>query len=70
MLTMPPLPFEYQGPGTIGNFLYVVSFRQGTRLSRLVPTRANGQPAFGRYLRDPHAPVSHAHGHDRPHPRR
>ena len=23
---------------------------------------ANGQPAFGRYLRDPHAPVGHAHG--------
>ena len=62
MLTMPPFPFEYHGPGTIGNFLYAVSFRQGTQLSRLVPTRANGQPAFGRYLRDPHAPVSHAHG--------
>jgi RNA polymerase sigma-70 factor (ECF subfamily) len=22
----------------------------------------NGQPAFGRYLSDPHAPVGHAHG--------
>jgi hypothetical protein len=43
-------------------FLYAVSFRQGRRRSRLVPTRANGQPAFGRYLRDPHTPVSHAHG--------
>jgi len=62
MLTMPPFPFEYHGPGTIGNFLYIVSFRQGTQRSRLVPTRANGQPAFGRYLRDAHAPVSHAHG--------
>jgi hypothetical protein len=31
-------------------------------LSRLIPTRANGQPAFGRYLSDPHAPVGHAHG--------
>ena len=61
-LTMPPFPFEYHGPGTIGNFLFVVSFRQGTQLSRLIPTRANGQPAFGRYLRDAHAPVSHAHG--------
>jgi RNA polymerase sigma-70 factor (TIGR02960 family) len=62
MLTMPPFPFEYHGPGTIGNFIYAVSFRQGTQLCRLIPTRANGQPAFGRYLRDAHAPVSHAHG--------
>ena len=27
------------------------------RRSRLVPIRANGQPAFGRYIEDPHAPV-------------
>jgi len=62
LLTMPPLPLEYQGRDLIGHFLYVVSFRQGTRRCRLVPTRANGQPAFGRYLPDPHAPISHAHG--------
>ena len=61
-LTMPPLPFEYQGRDMIGHFLDAVSFRHGTRPSRLIPTRANGQPAFGRYLRDPHAPVGHAHG--------
>jgi RNA polymerase sigma-70 factor (TIGR02960 family) len=61
-LTMPPLPFEYQGRDTVGHFLYTVSFRHGTRRSRLIPTRANGQPAFGRYLCDPHAPVGHAHG--------
>jgi len=61
-LTMPPLPFEYQGRDMIGQFLSAISFRHGTRQSRLIPTRANGQPAFGRYLRDPHAPVGHAHG--------
>ena len=61
-LTMPPLPLEYQGRDSIGHFLYAVSFRHGTRESRLIPTRANGQPAFGRYLRDPHSPISHAHG--------
>jgi RNA polymerase sigma-70 factor (TIGR02960 family) len=61
-LTMPPLPFEYQGRETVAHFLHAVSFRYGARRSRLIPTRANGQPAFGRYLRDPHAPVSHAHG--------
>jgi RNA polymerase sigma-70 factor (TIGR02960 family) len=61
-LTMPPFPFEYHGRDTVGHFLDTVSLRQGARQSRLVPTRANGQPAYGRYLRDPHAPVSHAHG--------
>jgi RNA polymerase sigma-70 factor (TIGR02960 family) len=61
-LTMPPLPFEYQGRDSIGHFLHAVSFRHGTRLPRLIPTRANGQPAFGQYVRDPHTPVGHAHG--------
>jgi RNA polymerase sigma-70 factor (TIGR02960 family) len=62
-LTMPPLPFEYQGRDTIGHFLETVVFRHGTRRSRLIPTtRANGQPAFGRYIRDPHTPLAHAHG--------
>jgi RNA polymerase sigma-70 factor, ECF subfamily len=40
-LTMPPLPFEYRGRDTVGHFLHTVSFRHGTQLSRLVPTRAN-----------------------------
>jgi RNA polymerase sigma-70 factor (TIGR02960 family) len=61
-LTMPPLPFEYQGRDRIAHFLYTVAYRYGTRRSRLIPTRANGQPAFGRYLFDPRAPVCHAHG--------
>ena len=61
-LTMPPLPFEYQGRDPIGHFYETIVFRHGTRRARLIPTRANGQPAFGRYLRDPHAPVAHAHG--------
>jgi RNA polymerase sigma-70 factor (ECF subfamily) len=61
-LTMPPFPFEYQGHDTIAHFYDTVVFRHGIRGSRLIPTRANGQPAFGRYLRDPHTPVAHAHG--------
>jgi RNA polymerase sigma-70 factor (TIGR02960 family) len=61
-LTMPPLPFEYQGCDAIARFLDNVSFRQGARRCRLVPTRANGQPAFGLYVGDPHAPVARAHG--------
>jgi len=50
-LRMPPVPLEYQGLGPIGRFLTAVVFRQGRRY-RLVPTRANGQPAFGVYVAD------------------
>jgi RNA polymerase sigma-70 factor (TIGR02960 family) len=60
-LTMPPLPMEYQGLEAIGHFLTTVAMRDGRRFL-LVPTRANGQPAFGCYLRDPGTPILHAHG--------
>jgi RNA polymerase sigma-70 factor (ECF subfamily) len=59
-LTMPPQPYEYQGAQTIASF-----FGQRTALHgnlRLVPTRANGQPAFGCYLPDPQAPIARAYG--------
>lgn len=61
-LTMPPSPFEYQGRATATHFLSAIPFRHGTRSYRLIATRANGQPAFGCYLRDPHAPIAHANG--------
>jgi RNA polymerase sigma-70 factor (TIGR02960 family) len=61
MVTMPPQPLEVHGPIAIARF-----FRErewwGEGRMRLIPTRANGQPAFGVYLRDPHAPVIRAHG--------
>ncbi len=60
-LRMPPVPLEYQGRELIGQFFATVAFRLG-RQYRLVPTRANGQPAFAVYLRDPRAPVAHAFG--------
>ncbi|HYB48416.1 MAG TPA: sigma-70 family RNA polymerase sigma factor [Streptosporangiaceae bacterium] len=59
-LTMPPLPLEYQGRELAARFFTLV-FRQGRRI-RLVATRANGQPAFGVYVRDRHTPVLHANG--------
>ena len=62
LLTMPPAPLEYQGPLAIGQFLSTVPAGGALERFRLVPTRANGQPAFGCYLRDPHAPVAHAYG--------
>jgi len=51
-LTMPPLPHAYRGPDAIGAFLRGAEERRGTPL-RLVPTRANGQPAFGCYATVP-----------------
>jgi RNA polymerase sigma-70 factor, ECF subfamily len=60
-LIMPPVPLRYQGRELAARFWTATAFRPG-RSGRLVPTRANGQPAFGLYIRDPRAPVSHASG--------
>jgi RNA polymerase sigma-70 factor (TIGR02960 family) len=61
-LTMPPATLEYQGRAAITAFLLEGSRWRSGRTYRLVPTSANGQPAFGCYLRDPQAPIFHAHG--------
>jgi RNA polymerase sigma-70 factor (TIGR02960 family) len=61
-LTMPPVTLEYQGPEAIATFLGEARDWRNGMLNRLVPTRANGQPAFGCYWPDPHAPVLRAHG--------
>jgi len=60
-LIMPPVPLRYQGRELAARFLAVTACRPG-RSVRLVPTRANGQPAFGVYVRDQHAPIAHANG--------
>ena len=60
-LAMPPVPLEYQGRELAARFLTAVVFRQGRRY-RLVATRANGQPAFGAYVRDPRTGILHASG--------
>ena len=51
---------EYRGLESAQRILAAVSFRPG-RTYRVVPTRANGQPAFGLYLADPHASVYRAY---------
>ncbi len=60
-VTMPPEPYEYHGHPAIERFL---TDRFATRAGalRLVHTRANGQPAFGHYLKDPNAPIARASG--------
>jgi RNA polymerase sigma-70 factor (ECF subfamily) len=48
-MSMPPMPFEYEGRDLVGRFCAGL-FGAGRRFD-LVPARANGQPAFGAYLR-------------------
>ena len=62
VLAMPPLVLEFCGHEAITEVLWDRAFRRGERSFRLVPTRANGRPAFGLYLRDPQAAVAHGLG--------
>ncbi len=56
-VSMPPVPLEWLGRDDVTRF-YASIMRQG-RTYDLVPTRANGQLAFGTYLR---APTGVRHG--------
>jgi RNA polymerase sigma-70 factor (TIGR02960 family) len=58
-VSMPPIPFEYEGRDIVARFCASL-FGAGRRFD-LVPTRANGQPAFGAYLRA-HDGISHGMG--------
>jgi RNA polymerase sigma-70 factor (TIGR02960 family) len=60
-LTMPPEPLEYQGQAAIGAFLNYRAVRRGAPL-RLVPTRANNQPAFGCYFPSPATGIARPYG--------
>lgn len=52
-LSMPPVPSWYQGREAIRSLLLAVLFPSGVyKLWRLLPTRANGQPAFVVYRAD------------------
>jgi len=48
-MSMPPMPLEYEGRDVVARFF--ASFFDAGRTFDLVPTRANGQPSFGTYLR-------------------
>jgi len=56
-MSMPPMPYEYEGLDAVVRFCADV-FGSGRRVD-FVPTRANGQPAFGAYVR---APTGIRHG--------
>jgi RNA polymerase sigma-70 factor (ECF subfamily) len=51
LVSMPPMPFEYQGHEVVSSFFAALA--AGGRIYHLVPTRANGQLAFGTYLLGP-----------------
>jgi RNA polymerase sigma-70 factor (TIGR02960 family) len=58
-ISMPPLPFEYQGREPASRFFASI-FGSGRKFDFL-HARANGQPALGAYVRDPTG-VSHGVG--------
>jgi RNA polymerase sigma-70 factor (ECF subfamily) len=58
-ISMPPMPFEYRGREVVGRFCAAIF--DACRRFELVPARANGQPAFGAYLRGPDG-ISHGVG--------
>ena len=59
-MTMPPIPTWYQGRESVARFLNGWPLR-GDRRWRAVPTRANGQLAFGHYLWDEDSGLFVAH---------
>ncbi len=56
-MSMPPIPLEYEGVDAVSRFCSML-FGVG-RKYELLPTRANGQPAFGLYVQ---APTGIRHG--------
>jgi RNA polymerase sigma-70 factor, ECF subfamily len=52
LLTMPPAPLAYRGRAAIASFFATVPAGGDLAAIRLIPTRANGQPAVAAYLRD------------------
>ncbi|MFI1916580.1 RNA polymerase subunit sigma-70 [Nocardia sp. NPDC020380] len=59
-LAMPPEPLVCVGPGEIGALL--TRLWQQRPAVRLVPVRANGQPAFGYYQQIAHSSMARANG--------
>ena len=49
---MPPFPSWYRGPADIGRLIATKCPAKAPGDMLLVPTQANGQPAFGLYMRD------------------
>ena len=59
-LTMPPEPGEYQGHAAIRHFLANAFAGNWDHPHRLIAMRANTQPAFVHYAKDPHTEIGRA----------
>jgi RNA polymerase sigma-70 factor (ECF subfamily) len=59
-VSMPPIPLQYHGRDAVARFCASI-IRPG-RIHELVPTRANGQPAFALYVRAPLGGIRHGTG--------
>jgi RNA polymerase sigma-70 factor (ECF subfamily) len=58
-VSMPPIPLEYEGRDVVARFFKSLLHN---RRYALLPTRANGQVAFGAYLRAPTGATRHGAG--------
>jgi RNA polymerase sigma-70 factor (ECF subfamily) len=58
-MSMPPMPLEYEGRDAVARFCALL-FGAGRKYD-VVPTRANGQPAFGLYVQS-HGGIRHGTG--------
>jgi RNA polymerase sigma-70 factor (ECF subfamily) len=61
LVTMPPIPGELEGREDAAGYFGKTLFLPG-RSTRIVPTRANGQPALASYVRDPQTGLYRASG--------
>ena len=59
---MPPANGEYQGKQRIQAMLSAIADHRTGQPTRMVATRANGQPAYGTYRIDPASGLAHATG--------
>lgn len=59
---MPPANLEYQGKRRIQAMLSALANHRAGQPTRIVATRANGQPAYGTYRIDPASGLAHPTG--------
>jgi len=62
LMTMPPEPMRVVGPAEIGGFFSTVPMGGRLDLIRLLPARANGQPALAAYVQESAAQPLRAYG--------
>jgi RNA polymerase sigma-70 factor (TIGR02960 family) len=60
-IRMPPAPFEYRGIEAAHRFLTAIQMQRRS-VDCMVPIRANGQPGWGDYRRDPFTGLLHLSG--------